>query len=248
MAGHSKWAQIKRKKAATDAKRGRLFTRLLREIQVAARVGGGNVEGNPRLKTAIQTAKSYSVPADNIDRAVKRGAGASEGDAFEEINYEGYGPGGVALIIKSMTDNRNRTVSEIRHALSRHKGTLGTTNSVAHNFVNKGVLSLPRGAMEEDQLIAVALEAGAEDVQANDGTWEVFVPPAEFNAVRRALEEHSSEVQGEIRLEPVVTVPVAGETAEDLLKLLDVLDDLDDVQSVVANFEIDESELGRLES
>lgn len=246
MAGHSKWSQIKRKKAATDTKRGRLFTRLLREIQVAARLGGGNIEGNARLKSAIVAAKAMSVPNDNIDRAVSRGSGSAEAESFEEIMYEGYGPGGVALVIRSLTDNRNRTVSELRYALSRHKGTLGTTNSVAHNFVTKGILALAKEAISEDELFSVALDAGAEDVKDEGSQWEVHTAPEQFSAVRKEIEALGKECDGGIRLVPVITVPVAGDTAQDLLKLLDALDDLDDVQEVVANFEIDEGELSKL--
>ena len=243
MSGHSKWATIKRKKAATDSKRGKIFTRALREIQIAAKMGGGSVEGNPRLKSAIAAAKAASVPADNIDRAIKRGTGQVEGVDYEEILYEGYGPGGVALLIKALTENKNRTVADVRHILTRFGGSLGSTNSVAFQFQEKGVLALPKNITSEEQIFEKALDAGVEDIQDAGDQWEVLCESSKFGEVRDALEVIYPEVEGSIRHIPNSLVKVTGDNAQSLIKLLDNLDDHDDVQNVVANFEIDDSEL-----
>lgn len=246
MAGHSKWARIKRKKAATDAKRGKHFTRLLREVQVAARLGGANVDGNPRLKTAISVAKANSVPNDNIDRAISRGAGDGDGIEYEEIVYEGYGPGGVALLIKAMTDNRNRTVAEVRHALSKCNGNLGSTNSVAYLFNERGVITIPKDAVSEEQLFDVALDAGADDISDEETHWEISTEPEKFEDVRSSIEKLGCEYDGQVQPVPETTVSVAGKDAEQIMRLMELLDDLDDVQDVVANFEIDDAELESL--
>lgn len=246
MSGHSKWATIKRKKAAVDAKRGKIFTRLLKEIQIAAKMGGGNADANPRLKAAIQTAKSQSVPGDNIDRAIKRGTGDLEGVDYEEVVYEGYGPGGVAIMVKTLTDNRNRTVAEVRHAFTRHNGSLAGSNAVAYIFKDTGVLTIPKESVSEEQLFDSALEAGAEDIRDEDPVWEVLTRPKSFEAVRQALLKLTENIEGEIRPIPDNRVRVSGHDAESLLKLLDALDDLDDVQNVSANFDIDDKELQAL--
>lgn len=246
MSGHSKWATIKRKKAAVDAKRGKIFTRLLREIQVAAKMGGGNQDANPRLKSAVQSAKSQSVPNDNIERAIKRGTGDLEGVDYEDITYEGYGPGGVAILVKVLTDNRNRTVAEVRHAFTRHNGNLAGANSVAYLFKDTGVLSVPKDGVSEEEVFDTALEAGADDVKDEEAVWEVHTKPKSFEAVRQALVKLHSGVEGEMRPIPDTRVQVAGHDAETLLKLLDALDDLDDVQNVAANFDIDDKELQAL--
>lgn len=240
MAGHSKWSKIKRKKAANDAKRGKLFTKLLKEVQVAARVGGANPEGNARLKTAIQAAQAQSVPTSNIDRAISRGAGDSEGEDYEEIVYEGYGPGGVAVLVKTLTDNRNRTVAEVRHAFSKYNGSLGSTNSVAYQFEEQGIFTLPLNAVSEEKLFDLVLEAGASDVKKEDDNWEIISEPNQFGAVRDAIETLGKEFEAELVPVPQTTVSVSGQDAETLLKLLDALDDLDDVQNVTANFEMDD--------
>ena len=246
MSGHSKWATIKRKKAATDAKRGKVFTRLLREIQVSARIGGGNPEGNPRLKTAIATAKAESVPNDNIERAIKRGTGDLDGVSYEEISYEGYGPGGVAVLIKTLTDNKNRTASEIRSTLTRHGGNLAGVNAVAFLFQEKGVISVARGSAKEDAIFEAALDAGAEDVKETADGWEITCSTQEFNKVKQAVERAAQTVDAQIQMIPSTTVRVSGKEAESLLRLLGALDEHDDVQAVIANFEMDDSELERL--
>jgi YebC/PmpR family DNA-binding regulatory protein len=240
MSGHSKWATIKRKKAAIDAKRGKLFTKLLKEIQVAAKVGGPSPDGNPRLKTAIAAAKSQSVPNDNIDRSIKRGAGDSDGVDYEEIVYEGYGPGGVALIIKALTDNRNRTVSEVRHALTKAGGSMGSSNSVAYLFQEKGVFTFSKAEISEEQLFEVAMDAGAEDIRDEGEQWQVLSAPSDFGPVRDVLEKLGKKFEGELVPLPEMSVRVEGDNAQALIRLLDALDDLDDVQSVYGNFEIDE--------
>lgn len=247
MSGHSKWSTIKRKKAAVDAKRGKIFTRLLKEIQIAAKMGGGSVEGNPRLKSAVTTAKSQSVPADNIERAIKRGTGDMEGVDYEEVVYEGYGPGGVAILIKTLTDNRNRTVAEVRHALTKHNGSLANANAVAYLFNDRGVLSVPKAEIDEENLFELALGAGAEDISDEGDYWEVVTEPNACDAVREALAESCEGVEGEVQSVPDTTVAVTGKDAESVLKLLEMLDELDDVQSVTANFDISDEEMQRLE-
>lgn len=246
MAGHSKWSKIKRKKAANDAKRGANFTKLLKEIQVAAKMGGADPAGNPRLKVAIQTAKSSSVPNDNIERAITKGAGNQDGVDYEDVLYEGYGPGGVAILVKTLTENRNRTVAEVRHAFNKYGGSLGSANSVAYQFTDKGVFTIARSAVSEDQLYESAIDAGAEDLKDDGEYWEVVCEPSLFGEVRDALELLNVEIEGELTSIPNNTVTVGGKDAETLLKLLEVLEDLDDVQRVVANFELDEAALASL--
>lgn len=246
MSGHSKWSTIKRKKAATDAKRGQLFTKLLREIQVAARLSGSG-EHSARLKAAIQAAKASSVPNDTIDRAIKRGAGAGEGADFEEVLYEGYGPGGVALMIKALTDNRNRTVGDIRHVLGRFGGSLGASNSVAYLFSDRGMFTLAKTATDEDRLFSLALDAGADDIVDQGDSWLILTDPEKFEAVSQALAGAELEYEGSVKAHPQTSVSVSGDQAPQLLKLLDALDELDDVQNVVANFEIDDAVMAELE-
>lgn len=243
MAGHSKWSKIKRKKAANDQKRGKLLTKLLREVQVAAKIGGSNIEGNPRLKVAVQTAKSNSVPMDNIERAINRGAGDGDGVDYEEVTYEGYGPGGVAVLVKTLTDNRVRTVAEVRYAFNKCNGSLGSTNSVAYQFNEKGLFIFSKEDVSEEELYEAALEAGAEDVRDEDDSWEVLTDPSLFGVVRDALEKLGKEFEGELVPIPTTTVRVSGDEAQGVLKLLDMLDNLDDVQNVVANFEMDSEQL-----
>ena len=244
MAGHSKWKQIKHYKAAADAKRGAHFTKLIREITVAAKQGGGDPAGNPRLRTAIEIARAASMPKDNIERAVKKGTGELEGVQYIEVMYEGYGPGGVALIIQAVTDNPTRTVAEIRHKLSRGGGNLGATNSVAWMFDRKGLLTLEAGAHDEDALMEAALDGGAEDVRREDEQFIVTTDPAAVHAVRGALESHGMHVAGsEIAWLPKTTVRVEGKTAESLIRLLEEIDELDDVQKVDANFDMDVADM-----
>ena len=242
MAGHSKWKQIKHYKAAADAKRGAHFTKLIREITMAAKLGGGDPAGNPRLRTAIETARAASMPKENIERAVKKGTGELEGVEYQEITYEGYGPGGVAILIFAMTDNPNRTVAEVRHRLSRGGGNLGAANSVSWMFERKGQLYLDATKYPEDDALEAALDAGAEDFKAEDDTYEITTDPAEMHAVRSALEAKSYEIrEAEIAHLPKNLVSVSGPTAESLVKLLEELEDLDDVQKVAANCDIEEN-------
>ena len=251
MSGHSKWATIKRKKGATDAARGRLFTRLIMEITIAARDGGGNAEGNPRLRLAIQTAKQSNMPADNIKRAIQKGTGELPGVAYEEVTFEGYGPGGVAILVEVVTDNNNRAVSEMRHVFSRNNGNLGTSGSVAWMFSKKGVITVPRSGQKtpltEDDLMAVVLDAGADDLQGDDAEFTVTTTPASFHAVKKAIEDKGITVEtAALQMVPQNTVKVAGKEAEQLMKLMEAIEEHDDVQNVYANFDIDEKELASL--
>jgi YebC/PmpR family DNA-binding regulatory protein len=244
MSGHSKWATIKRKKAVTDAKRGKAFTQIIKEIIIAARMGGGDPKGNPRLRLAIEKAKGANMPADNIKRAIQKGTGELPGVVYEEITYEGYGPGGVALIIESVTDNKNRTVSEIRHTLERNNGKLGASNSVAWMFHRKGIIHVAKTAAEEDALMNIILEAGAEDLKADDDVFEIVAAPEMLEPVRQTLEAKQIKMEvAEIQLIPENTVKVAGKEAEQMLKLMEALEDHEDVQHVYANFDIDEKVL-----
>lgn len=236
MAGHSKWANIQHRKNAQDARRGKLFTKLIREITVAARTGGGEAGNNPRLRTAIDKALEANMTRDTIDRAVKRGAGGDEGANMEEIRYEGYGPGGVAILVDCLTDNRNRTVGEVRHAFSKCGGNLGTDGSVAYLFSKKGIFTFAPGS-NEDQIMEVALEAGAEDIKSNeDGSIDVLTAPEDFAAVKEKLTAQKlAPVQADITFLPATYVSLAGELDEKLTKLIDMLEDLDDVQNVYSN-------------
>ncbi len=236
MAGHSKWANIRRHKGAQDAKRGKIFTRLIREVTVAARIGGGDPGHNPRLRTAIDKALAQNMPKDNIERAIKRGTGELEGAQYEEIRYEGYAPGGVAVLVECTTDNRTRTVGEVRHAFAKHGGNLGTDGSVAYLFKKLGVLSYAPGS-SEDKIMEAALEAGADDVVTDDdGAIEVLTAPESFDAVNVAMTKAGLAPQhAEIAQRADVDVRLDGEDAEKVMKLLEVLEDLDDVQNVYTN-------------
>ncbi|MBI2090075.1 MAG: YebC/PmpR family DNA-binding transcriptional regulator [Deltaproteobacteria bacterium] len=239
MSGHSKWSSIKHKKAARDAKRGKLFTKLIKEITVAAKLGGGDISANPRLRTAVLAAKAASMPGDNIERAIKKGTGELGGVAYEEVHYEGYGPGGTAIMVQALTDNKNRTVQEIRHLFARHGGNLGETGCVAWMFDNKGLITVEKAKVDEDRLITVALEAGAEDVREDDGLFEIVTEPEAFDKVREGLErEKISTVTAQVTMIPKSTVFLEGQNAEQILKLTEELEELDDVQSVAANFDI----------
>jgi YebC/PmpR family DNA-binding regulatory protein len=244
MAGHSKWKQIKHYKAATDAKRGAMFTKLIREITVAAKFGGGDPAGNPRLRTAIDNAKAQSMPKENIERAVLKGTGELEGVDYVEVVYEAYGPGGVALMIQALTDNATRTVAEIRAKLSRGGGNLGTTNSVAFLFDRKGQILVPARGMDEDAAMEKALEAGAEDFAKEDDTFIVTTTPPDLHAVKAALEKSGLAAEhAELSWIPRSSVHVEGKDAGHLLKLIESIEDLDDVQKVDANFDIDVPEI-----
>jgi YebC/PmpR family DNA-binding regulatory protein len=240
MAGHSKWKQIKHYKAAADAKRGALFTKLIREITVAAKQGGGDPAANARLRVAIEAARAKSMPKDNIERAIKKGTGELEGETYSEVSYEGYGPGAVAVIVEAVTDNPNRTVAEVRHKFSRGGGNLGAANSVSWMFDRKGQILVEGEDRDEDAVLEIALEAGAEDVTSEDGQYIVTTEPASFHAVRTTLEGRGLKiVEAELAMVPKNTVHVEGKDAEAVLKLIESLEELDDVQKVWANFDID---------
>jgi YebC/PmpR family DNA-binding regulatory protein len=248
MAGHSKWKQIKHYKAAADAKRGALFTKLIREITMAAKIGGGDATGNPRLRLAIDTARANSMPKENIERAIKKGTGELEGVDYQEVTYEGYGPGGVALLIDAVTDNPTRTVAEVRAKMSRMGGNLGTPNSVAWMFEKKGQIYVDASTIDEDSLMEKALDAGAEDVAREDERFLVTTSPADFHAVQTALKGNGVSVgESELAMVPKNTVQVAGKDAESLFKLLETIEELDDVQKVWANFDIDVAEMAKVE-
>ncbi len=244
MAGHSKWKQIKHYKAAADNKRGALFTKLLREITVSAKAGGGDPDGNARLRTAIENAKAQSCPKENIERAIKKGTGELEGIDYSEVLYEAYGPGGVALMIQALTDNPTRTVAEIRAKLSRGGGNLGASNSVSFMFDRKGQIYVPAGAKSEDDVMEPVLEAGAEDLTREDDQFVITTAPNDLHAVKQALEKVGlTATEAALAWIPKNTVKVEGANAEALLKLLEAIEDLDDVQKVDANFDMDVSEL-----
>lgn len=244
MSGHSKWSTIKRKKGANDAKRGAVFTKLIREITVAAREGGGEVDFNPRLRLAVDTAKGQNMPSENIERAIKKGTGELEGVSYEEVAYEGYGPAGVAIYIETLTDNANRTVADVRHTLGRHGGSLGTSGSVAWQFERKGQVVISKADTTEDAIFEAAIEAGAEDVVLEGDEFFVTCPFGDFNAVQEGIRAAGIPVaSAELAWIAKNEVAVAGKDAEKLLKLLDALDELDDVQKVHTNADIDEAAL-----
>jgi YebC/PmpR family DNA-binding regulatory protein len=249
MSGHSKWATIKRKKEATDAKRSNMYAKLLRAVEVAAREGGGNVEGNMTLASAVDKAKSFSVPNDNIDRAIKRGTGElADGARYEELQYEGYAPGGVALLVEALTDNRNRTGQEIRHAFTRNHGNLGDQGSTAWMFTRKGVIVVDKAvAPDEERVLETALEAGAEDVRDAESSWEIVTDPAGLRAVAAGLQDAGVPVESsELTMLPQTAIPVGGSEARQVLQLIEALEDLDDVQAVYANFDIPEDVMASL--
>jgi YebC/PmpR family DNA-binding regulatory protein len=244
MSGHSKWHNIRLRKGKQDAQRSNLFTKLAREIIVAARDGGGNPDANMRLRLAVQKARENSMPQDNIKRAIQRGTGEIEGAQYEEVTYEGYGPGGVAVLVKCLTDNRNRTVAELRVAFSRNGGSLGEQGCVAWMFDQKGMVTIEKDGLDEDRLMEIALEAGAEDIQTEDEVYEVTTAPADFHAVRQAIEDAGLKpVEAELTMVPQNTVRVEGKEASQVLRMMDAFDDLDDVQQAYANFDIPEDEL-----
>jgi YebC/PmpR family DNA-binding regulatory protein len=244
MSGHSKWHTIKHKKGAADAKRGRVFTRIIKELTVAARNGGGDPDSNPRLRTVIADAKQVNMPADNIKRAIRRGTGEEPGVIYEEITYEGYGPGGVALMIEAMTDNKNRTVGELRHMLGKYGGNLGETNSVRRMFDKKGYIVIEKSKAAEDTLMAAVLDAGADDLVDDGDNWEVLSTPDAFPAVKEAIEKLSIETaEARVSMLPTLYVSLEGRAAQSMLKLIDLLEDHDDVQNVWSNADIDEKEL-----
>ncbi len=239
MAGHSKWANIKHRKGAQDIKRGKIFTKLIKEIITAARIGGGEIESNPRLRSAVMAAKAENMPKDNWERAIKKGTGDLEGINYEESTYEGYGPGGAAILVEALTDNKNRAVSEIRHAMTKHGGNMGENGCVAYMFDKKGYLVVEKSAVDEESLMETALEAGAEDVREDGDNFEVISAPEDFEAVKEAIEKASiPTVAAEVTMLPQTMTPLDGETALKMVKLMDALDDCDDVQKVYTNADI----------
>jgi YebC/PmpR family DNA-binding regulatory protein len=247
MSGHSKWATIRRKKGAVDAKRGKVFTKLIREIATAARLGGGDAGANPRLRLAIDKGRAANMPKDNIERAILKGTGGGDSEAWEEAIYEGYGPGGTAVYVEALTDNRNRTAGEVRHVFTRFGGNLGASGCVGHLFERKGSLLFERAGIESDALLEAALDAGADDVVESEDQLEVLTGTAEFGAVKRSLEARGFQpAQAELQMRPSLTVRLEGRDAEQMVLLSDALEDLDDVQAVNANFDISEDEMQRL--
>ena len=239
MSGHSKWSTIKHKKAAKDAKKGKLFTKFIKEITVAARMGGGDINANPRLRTAVMTARANSMPGDNIERAIKMGTGELEGVTYEEIQYEGYGPGGAAILARVLTDNKNRTVSEIRRLFTNHGGHLGETGCVSWMFANKGLITIEKSPIDEERLMGIVLDAGAEDVKDEDEFFEVVTQPEDFEKVKERLDREKVAVgSAQVTMVPKNTVNVDAKHVEQILKLTEELEDHDDVQSVSANFNI----------
>ena len=244
MSGHSKWHTIKHKKGAADAKRGKVFTRIIKELTIAARDGGGDPDSNPRLRTVVADAKAANMPRDNIERAVRRGTGEEPGVSYEEILYEAYGPGGAALLVQTVTDNRNRTVGEMRHLLSKHNGTLASENSVAWMFTKKGQILVERAGVDEEALLAAVLDAGADDVTDDESGWEIVCPPEQFEAVRDAVKALGIEpASAEVAMIPQNYVKLDGKAAQQMLKLLEAVDDHDDVQHVWGNHDIEEKEI-----
>jgi YebC/PmpR family DNA-binding regulatory protein len=249
MSGHSKWSTIKRKKGAADAQRSKLWGKLLRYVEVAAREGGGNIEGNPTLASAVQKAKENSVPNDNIQRAIKRGTGELEGEAYEEISYEGYGPGGVAVLVQCLTNNRNRASQDVRASFNGHGGKMAEPGAVAWMFESKGVVMIPAVGASEDDVFLVAADAGAEDVSASDESIEVITPPEALKAVRAALEGEGMTVESaEVTQVPKTTIRLEGADAKKVLNLIDTLEELDDVSDVYANFDIPDDVLAAVAS
>ena len=244
MSGHSKWHSIKHKKGATDAKRGKLFTKFIKEITVAARTGGGDPDANARLRKAILDAKAGNMPNDTIDRAIRRGTGAEDGVTYDEITYEGYGPGGVAMLIEAMTDNRNRTVAEIRHTFSKNGGNLGESGSVGWLFEKKGYIVVDKAARPEEELFDIAIEGGADDVRDDGDNFEIITSPENFESVQSAIKSAGIEPQvAEISMVPQNYIKLEGSSAQTMLRLMEAMEDHDDVQKVYANFDIDEAEM-----
>jgi YebC/PmpR family DNA-binding regulatory protein len=244
MSGHSKWATIKHKKGALDAKRGKTFTRLIREITIAAKSGGGDPDGNPRLRTAILAAKAENMPAENIKRAIQRGTGELEGVNYEEITFEGYGPGGVAIVVETLTDNRNRTVSEIRHSFSKNGGNLGSTGSVLHMFSKKGIIAVEKSAATEEQLMDIVLEHGGEDLNDEGDTWEILTDPASYEGVLNAIKAAKiPTVMSEVTMVASTYTKLEGAPANQMLRLLEALEDFDDTQNVYSNFDMDAEQM-----
>lgn len=244
MSGHSKWASIKHKKASVDAKRGKIFTKIIKEITVAARVGGGDINGNPRLRSAVLSAKAVNMPQDNIQRAIKKGTGELPGTTYEEVTYEGFGAGGVAIIVDVMTDNKNRTIAEIRSIFGKNGGNIGETGCVGWMFSKKGIIVVDKKECDEDQLMAIALDAGADDLKTEEDNFEILTSLESFEAVKEALEKNKiPALSAAVTMHPQNTVKVEGKQAQQILKLMEALDDHDDVQNCYSNFDIPDEEI-----
>jgi YebC/PmpR family DNA-binding regulatory protein len=247
MSGHSKWASIKHKKAANDAKRGKVFTKLIKEVTVAAKEGGGDPDKNPRLRTAIANAKAQNVPNDKIETSILRGTGQLPGMNFEEVSYEGYGPGGVAIIVEVVTDNKNRSISDMRYFFSKNGGNLGEKNCVAWMFNKKGLINIDKDKANEDDIIAIALDAGAEDVKVDEDSYEIVTSPEDFEKVKKAIDDAGIETNlAEVSIIPQTTIKVEGKEAHQVLKLIEALEEYDDTQNVHANFDIDDDIIEQL--
>ncbi len=244
MSGHNKWSTIKHKKGAADAKRGKLFSKIIKEITIAARMGGGDPEGNPRLRTAVIAARAANMPKDNVEKAIKRGTGEIAGVNYEEITYEGYGPGGVAVLVEALTDNKNRTVAEVRHIFEKYNGNLGESGCVSWMFKKQGIVVIAADGLEEDEVMEMALECGALDVIKEGDGFELTADPADVETVRKAMEDKGWKVElAEVTMIPQTTVKLEGKKAEQMLKMMDALDDNDDMQKVFANFDISEEDM-----
>jgi len=250
MSGHSKWSTIKRKKGAADARRGKLFSKLIKEITVAAREGGGDPNTNIRLKNAIEKAKQNNMPSDNIERAIRRGTGEdSDAASFEQITYEGYGPGSVAVLVEALTDNKNRTAADVRHIFTKHGGKLGGSGSVSFMFQRKGFIQVPKDDVSEDRIYEAAIEAGADNVEDGGEVWDIYTEYSDFDAVRTDLKEAGLEIDNsELIMEPASTVRISGKDAQNMMKMMEMLEDSEDVQNAWANFDIDESEMKAFEA
>jgi len=247
MSGHSKWSTIKHKKGAADARRGKIFSKLIKEITVAARMGGGDINGNPRLRQAVAAARAENMPKENIERAIKKGTGELPGVAYEEATFEGYGPGGVAVLVEILSDNRKRTVADIRHIFSKHAGNLGEAGCVSWMFDKKGLIAFEKDRVDEEKLMDLALEAGAQDVRETEKEYEVITDPTEFEGVKKRLEEANLKpAYAEVSMVPQSTVRLAAKEAQQMLRLMESLEDSDDVQHVYANFDIPDEEMERL--
>jgi YebC/PmpR family DNA-binding regulatory protein len=249
MSGHSKWSQIKHKKAKTDVAKGKVFSKLIREITTAARIGGGDLNANPRLRTAVESARAVNMPMDNIERAIKKGTGELPGVTYEEVEYEGYGPAGVAMIVRALTDNKNRTTADVRHVFEKFGGNLGTTGCVAWQFQPKGIITISKEKIDEDKILAVALEAGADDVKTETDSFQIITPQETFEAVKNRLKDEKIEwVSAEFTKLPQNTLPLDEKNAEKVLKLYEALEELDEVSQVYANFDIADELMEKLTS
>jgi YebC/PmpR family DNA-binding regulatory protein len=247
MSGHSKWATIKHKKGKADIERGKIFSKLIREITTAAKIGGGDTNANPRLRTAVESAKAVNMPADNIERAVKKGTGELPGITYEEIEYEGYGPGGVAIIVKALTDNKNRTTAEMRHIFSKYGGNLGNAGCVAWQFIPKGIIMIPREGNDEDRIFSIALDGGADDVKTDTSSYQVISPPENFDAIKKTFDQEKIKYShAELTSVPQNTVALDEKTAERVLKLYELLEEHEDVQKVFGNFDISDEIMEKL--